>query len=241
MRFKRINEVLPMTDGLFYRLFTKHNDLPISADNGKILDIDYLYNSGEKISSPLLANVFGFEQLITKDYESFLTKHLQNFLVQNDYDDSMNKLCDIIYLHYGKKWKKLFSDYDIEYNPLNNYNITETEIPDDFEIKDVRTEKNKQTTETYGNTESGGYGFNSTTSQPIADTNANSTITSYGNATDNEIVNTHTESGQRTKTRTGNSGDVADIIEKEFNLWEHIDLIKMIYNDVDKLITLKIY
>ena len=242
LKLIKIEDILPLKDGLFYHIKARHITHG-TLDDWKLLDKEYLLNySGQKNTSNILLSMFECKELITEDYKRFLTKLRQKFLVQNEGDEtSINELADMIFNRFGNKWEKMFELESLSYNPLNTLSVTETETPDNFEIRDVRNEKNKQTTESYNNVNSGGYGFNSTTSQPMADSNSNQTITTQGNSLDNEIVNVHTESGQRQKTREGYNNSVAENLEKEFSLWEHIDIIKTIFSDVDEILALQIY
>ena len=98
-----------LTDG---GLFVKLNALPvpwiqddISAD---ILDTEYFYNySGQKTISPLLRRYLNGAEKIT--------------------DSQMVSLANIIYKIYIKNWNKLYTTLSLKYNPISNYDMTETE------------------------------------------------------------------------------------------------------------------
>lgn len=92
------------------------------------LDAEYIANiSGSKSVSPIV------ERLIAGNTTKELTAE-QRIILAN-----------IILNRFGTKWTKLYSLLSMEYNPIENYSMTETETPDlhhkhtvsdDYELKD---------------------------------------------------------------------------------------------------------
>lgn len=71
------------------------------------LDMGYIYNrSGSKFVSPLVRNILGDSEKLT---------------VQE-----MQSLCIYILTKYVKNWTRLWETMTAEYNPIHNYNMTET-------------------------------------------------------------------------------------------------------------------
>ena len=148
----------------------------------------------------------------------------------------------IIENRFGSKWNKIYSALNESYNPLENYNMSETRTPN---LTETRT-PNLTHSETASNTsstdvENGVYGFNSTNSNPSTD--------STGSQTDS-LNRTNTDTGTETKTNTGTeslsrSGNIGvttsqQMLESELELRKY-DFYQMIYNDIDTILCLKIY
>lgn len=133
-----------------------------------------------------------------------------------------------------KRWSQLSKDYKAEYNPIENYQLTETvdENVDD-EVK------NTGTVNTQHNDENGIFGFNSNASNPSEDGESNQTVT-------NDLTTKGDKTIKRTSTKTGKIGYISsqnfpDLIRADIELWNESDLIKKIYNDTADLIFIQYY
>lgn len=104
---KKLNEVLG-SNGIFTRIMTAHT-VPWSEDTditGALLDFEYIYNqSGDKIISPAVYKNLTDGELSTADF---------------------NKLCDVAYMMYNKRWARLWEILTAEFNPLQNYDMSES-------------------------------------------------------------------------------------------------------------------
>lgn len=93
---------------IFTRLMTAHT-LPWSEDNsitGELLDFEYIFNqSGDKIISPAVKKNLTDGELGTTEF---------------------NKLCDVAYMMYNKRWSRLWEILTAEFNPIENYSMEET-------------------------------------------------------------------------------------------------------------------
>lgn len=107
----RLNEVLG-ENKIFTRIMTAHT-VPWSEDSditGDLLDFEYMFNqSGDKIISPAVYKHLQDGELSTADF---------------------NKLCDVAYMMYNKRWARLWEILTAEFNPLNNYDMTEEKTID---------------------------------------------------------------------------------------------------------------
>lgn len=126
MVHERLNDVFPdwlIGGGIFSAL----QNLPVPWANEDIatsLDIEYHGNhSGDKIISPLV-------------------KKLKIGSVLSDVDISMLALS--IYSIYGLSWGKLWDTLNLEYNPIENYNMVET-YDSDGETETVRDYEDSRT------------------------------------------------------------------------------------------------
>ena len=119
-----------MSDGeLFTMMGVRHVTPWAGETDGKALDLEYFGNrSGSKIVAPLL------EKMLTETGLS---------------DASKQNIVDLIWIRFGRNWTKLWGTLTVEYNPIENYRMTETgKINHD------------------GDQQNGVYGFNSTASVP---------------------------------------------------------------------------
>lgn len=102
---------------------TGHGILKILTDNydvpwknsipGQDLDDDYYANrSGSKAASPLC------EQLL--DDDGTIT------------DANLTRIAGVIYRKYARDWEQAFAAVNVEYNPLENYNMIEEESPAEY-------------------------------------------------------------------------------------------------------------
>lgn len=172
-----------------------------------LMDYEYYYNhSGDKIASNLVV-AFG-----------------------NDF----SKITSIIENRFGKQWDRLHATLTMEYNPIENYNMSESTTIESSKEGTINDTSNTNTTTT-GNLKT--YGYNSDIATPT-DSNDG---TSVGQASATNI-STGTETTTNTINRSGNIGVTTSqqLIqsERDLYLW---DFYEQIYIDVDKVLTLPIY
>ena len=102
----RLNEALG-TKNIFTNIMSRHV-VPWAEDTtitGALLDFEYMMNqSGDKLISPAVS------------------KSLVNGVMS---DNSFNNLCDSVFMMYGKRWARLWEILNLEFDPIQNYNMTE--------------------------------------------------------------------------------------------------------------------
>ena len=215
-------------------------------------DIEYFGNhSGMKEISPLLENTLIKYNTSTINYNS----------------PAMNKLASIVIGRYGDKWKRLYDAINEQYEILstsekieetpnitktNNITTNATETPNT-----TTATLNKTTTniEEYSDGSSTGdiYGFNSTSPVPQSDSAANSTRRTIADGENNktdqnrtetgtrqnveESSSTELETGKRTTVRTGNNGRTNQSMLKEELELREWEFLKIVYADMDTLMT----
>lgn len=134
---------------------------------------------------------------------------------------------------YATAWEHFHAIQAADYEPLNNYDMTETDTP--MLTKSFDTD---QTITDTGSNSGSVYGFNSGTAVPqTSGTDGNTrTITGLG------TKNVETQGGSRTLTRSGNIGITTSqqMAESELKLWKWT-FIQAVYEDLDRLITVPIY
>lgn len=232
----KVNNLFPsfISSGGIFKAISSLNDY-ISPWFNKIndtsLDLQYHGNrSGNKYISPLI----------------------ENMLLDNS-EDIPEKLARICVNIYGENWVKLWTSYNLNYNPLENFEIieelesTETVIEnsDSENIIDYGkiTGNNASTTNDIDNSV---YAFNSSSSSPTESVVNNGTMTNSETTTGND-TNTisRTDNGNRTKDQTinrhGNTGILKqDMLIKELEIrqWQFFDIV---FKNIDAILTIKIY
>ena len=98
-------------------IFTRHGtlfpeELPWANENGQTLDQMYFGNhSGDKETSPLL--------------DKFIEQNGGNATPEVLTEEQVTTLANILYTRYGVQWDKLYKVLSAEYNPIENYSMTE--------------------------------------------------------------------------------------------------------------------
>ena len=169
-----------------------------------------------------------------------------------DEGDVNIKIAKYILLKYKVSWINQYNVLTAEYNPIDNYSMTETETPNlsrSISSTENRTETPNLTTTSGndGSTKNNYYGFNdsSTDGSSVNSSSANSTNTTTqtgNNKVDSSTSTTETNSGSRTLTRKGNIGVTSSqqLIESELELRKK-QFFDIMIKDVDKIMALSIY
>lgn len=227
----RLKEIMRMnnihSNGIFTALSTFNP--PWNYDNA-LLNIEYHFNySGEKYISPLVERMLVNEELS---------------------EDNINMLASILNTLYMNKWKKLHDTLNLEYNPIDNYNLKETgEHNIDNTSNDTSTGQSSNSftdTRTMNDSnESKVSAFNSNEYQDnslsVVD---NITQTTGSNTTEDSQNRNNTSNEQKNYTinKSGNIGvtTTQQMInaEREVNMW---DFFKIIFSDIDEILTIKYY
>lgn len=200
----KIKERFPLTQtGLFEALGRKYPDAYPWADES--IDVLYIGHSGNKTCASIVKIVFD---------ESTLE------------DTPVDFLADLLHKKFGASWDHLYKITMEEYDPIENYSMTETETPN-------ITRQTDMTTNADGDSNASGFGFNSSAPVPTAESQAISK---------QRVNGTERETGTRNLTRSGNIGVTTSqqMIESEIELWKWAYL-DTIFAQVDSLITCPLY
>ena len=226
-----LNDVYPewITKGIFSYLNAL--DVPWKSDiTGNQLDVIYHGNrSGQKLIGSLL----------------------ENYLVDGVIsDDNKITVAQAIFTLYIKNWNALYRTLSLEYNPIENYSMTETEnIKDTHNVTtendSTDTTTNSENTIVNDTNNNQLWGFNSTDSvnsdKQVGDTtrNVDGSVNVTRKDTGTETKDTNTD---RTLKRSGNIGVTTSqqMIESERQLWLW-NFFENVFSDIDKVLVLKIY
>lgn len=235
MEIRRLNEVFPewTTRGVFSYL--NAFDVPWkNSATPEELDIAYHGGrSGGKIISPLVDNMLTDGQL-NSDTATVIAKSI---LAVN-----------------GRNWSKLWDTLNLDYNPIENYRMVETEQEtgsstnsDTSTVLGSSNNTGEGQASTSGNNATNVFGFNSDTAvgadtgKTDTETNSTQSATVTTNET-REVENAGTSKSDRTLTRSGNIGVTTSqqMIESERSLWDWY-FFDVVFRDLDKILTLTIY
>ena len=227
---KKLIDVFPdwSTGGGIFSILQDYTVPWQDSDFALALDIDYYGNiSGEKYVSPLIDKIMSGDTLTTAEKELLAVTILALF---------------------GVNWAKEWETLEAEYNPIENYRMTETMTDDETVIDYGHTVAHSGTETTTPdltqNRDSTFHGFNSTDGVPLSGETATATGTN-----ELELDTADTESGQDTHTRnyeltrSGNIGVTTSqqMLESERALWVWNYFLDVVFPDLDRILALEIY
>ena len=233
MKEIRLSEVLTPSQGIFTQIMSAH-EVPWVEDTtitGELLDFEYMFNqSGDKLISPaVLKNLNDDKELEITDF---------------------NKLCDVAFMMYGKRWTRLWEILTAEFNPLENYDMSEIKYIDHGHVEtnsgtDTTNRTGTDTVTHTGDTEAEVSALNSSTYQDSAKNTQNTTDLDTRNMSD-ALVHGHilTNSGRDTETltRSGNIGVTTSqqMAQSSLDLWKW-NYFYDIFRDIDSIFTITTY
>lgn len=227
----QLNEVF--TDYVNNGIFTFLNNLDVpwkSLNIFKQLNLIYHGNhSGKKEVSPMLDSLI-----------------LEESLTEND----KTLIAMSIFSIFSVKWQKLYATLSLEYKPLENYDMQETEkTTGNIENTDsvngtINTSVNNEQNSSSNKTSSL-YGFNSVTDVNSDKDNVtdDSTITETGETKEvREKTNMNNSIEDRTLTRHGNIGVTTSqqMLQSEIQLWQWT-FFNDVFKDIDTILTIQTY
>ena len=148
-------------------------------------------------------------------YISLLFYNLIN--IPKTMDEVAESLASVIVNKFKTKWTRLHEVLNLTYNPIDNYNMSETE---NTQLKSEANVSNANSI----------YAFNDIDATPTSESNSKTTTNALLNDNVRELI------------RKGNIGVTTSqqMINSELELREY-NLIDTIYSDIDSVLTLKIY
>lgn len=227
----KLNEIF--TDYINNGIFTFLNALDVpwkEPDISKQLNLAYHSNhSGKKETSPMVDSLI-----------------VENTLTEND----KTLIAMSIFSIFSVKWQKLYSTLSLEYKPIENYNMEETEkTVGNTENTDnvngtVNTSVNNKQNSSSNKTSSL-YGFNSDTDINSDKDNVtdDSTINETGETKEvRDRTNMNNSTEDRTLTRHGNIGVTTSqqMLQSEIELWQWT-FFNDVFKDIDTMLTIQTY
>ena len=189
------------------------------------LDSDYINKIFDEIKTKINLDWFNdsligamkieyyYNHAFTK-YISLLFYNLIN--IPKTMDEVADSLASVIVNKFKTKWTRLHEALNLTYNPIDNYNMSETE---NTQLKSEVDISNANSI----------YAFNDTQATPTSESNSKTSTNALLNDNVRELI------------RKGNIGvTTSQMINSELELREY-NLIEAIYSDIDSILTLKIY
>lgn len=203
-------------------------------------------------------------------YDKYLTPaYRRMWLYYEDDPGGVPVSCDkyfgtIIRNQFLKKWERIYQALTAKYDPTATYqgskdytDITTYDITEDRDssIKYGKkvSEQTDLTTEDTDEVNNGYYGFNSAAASPTAKNNSTSTRKVTGSANSNTTGASGTDTSDDTRKKTGTElfehnedvlyrdGSAARLLQEEIDLRIKNNMIKVILDDIDSVICLKVY
>lgn len=178
-----------------------------------------------------------------------IISRMVNILLDNDgvlTNNALAILANVIFKMFSRKWEREYATFDLEYNPISNYDMIEQmEESTEREYGDssTRTDNLSSSVTNNGTIENEIQGFNSNDYQPSEKQTTTQTGTQSNTGTQG-VSREGTDNNARnyTLTRSGNIGVTTSqqMIESERKLWEY-DFIMSVYRDIDKVMTIEYY
>lgn len=246
MNRKRLNDVFSgwaTGAGIFNAL--QDLDVPWKDDDmADVLDLEYHGNiAGDRLISPIIAKTMTGEILTSEE---------------------ISRLANVIYKINATNWNKEWATLSAEYNPIENYSMTEMMTDDETVVEygktstrtdnlsHTKTGTEQDAPDLENVSESDVHGFNSTdgvptekqttTSTGTQTTTYNTTDADTGTVTDRETgSDTHTRN--YSLTRSGNIGVTTSqqMLQSERDLWVWNYFINVVFPAINRVLTLSIY
>lgn len=244
----KILDTFDLSKGGIFRAIYNLNELPfLNEEDAVLLDQIYYYSYAyDKYISNYIMNLTMLIAPIVSD-DLLVSEQLVC-----DEGDVNIKIAKYILLKYKVSWINQYNALTAEYNPIDNYSMTETEKPNltrsvSSSENTTQTPNLTTTSGNNGSTKNNYYGFNdsSVDGSSLNSSSANSTNTTSqtgNNKVDTSSSTTETNSGTRTLTRKGNIGVTTSqqMIESELELRKK-QFFDIMIKDVDKIMSLSIY
>lgn len=142
-------------------------------------------------------------------------------------------LAKILYNRFNDKWNRLFDAMVMEYNPIENYNMTEKSTRDEENSGETSLQQEIESKQTENN-----YGFNSISSQPVGEISSKTTA----DPTSNKTISTISNKESNTLSRSGNIGvtTTQQMLEQEIEIRKNI-FMDIVYSDIDSVLASPLY
>lgn len=228
MKAIQINEAFPISGApYFFQQIFDYLKLEKQSYNPTSLSWDYFYGySYSKYCSPFVIRI---------SQESFPVDA-----------DVIQKIAQILIERFGENWLRLYATTTVDYNPINNYDMSEQVHREADGTSLNRNTRDLTDTTNHGMSNTSTdfvYGFNSSNEQPsnkyISQDGGTTVVKNSGSDTDD---GTTTENEDITRTRSGNIGvtTTQQMLEQERRLWDW-NFVKKLFDDIDSILTLRVY
>lgn len=207
---------------------TKLNDFFPEWATGKGI-FHFLDNAGDMPWKDVLSeNTLSFDYHGNNSGTKFPSPVVLYVMEEGQTDTKRGYLANVIVTRFLKKWTKLWNTFSLQYNPIENYSMTEENTG--TENRDIWSKGESEST-----LQNNINGFNSTDSVPSSDNTEGVNSSTHSNET--------LSYNNRKMTRSGNIGVTTSqqMIQSERELWMYDFFKETVYKDIDRVLTLNIY
>lgn len=124
----KLKDLFPdyMFKGAIFETMGQMFDLPWKGEFENIeIDIDYLSTFGERGASRLVRDCLEkYNGRVLNDNEKLVVDDLQRYVITNQ---GIYQIAKILFRRFGVSWSKLYDTMKLQYNPIENYSMVETE------------------------------------------------------------------------------------------------------------------
>lgn len=132
-----ISDVTTYTDGIFQGLVKKYPGIYFFESRAPTMDIDFIVEYGNRKLVSTFNDIYLKVGVIHGCYD-FDPIHIEarNLITVNR--EFEEKLIDIIDMRFRNKWQRLYQAFESEYNPIDNYSMTEQEKEENGETRETK-------------------------------------------------------------------------------------------------------
>lgn len=235
------------TPGIFTALQSIDGVPWAEKDIASLLNLYYYANrSGDKIIAPIVEKLLGDNDKLTSD--------------------NVTTLAQVAFNLFGDNWARLWAVNSVEYNPIENYDLTENETANTVDtfgktatrtdnLTHAKTGTDTQTPDLTETAQDNIFGFNDASSgdgQPANKTTRTNTGTNeleYNTQEHDTGTQTNADTGhndrehERELTRHGNIGvtTTQQMLQSEIELWKWDFFNNVVFPDIDRVLTISTY
>lgn len=132
-----ISDVTTYTDGIFQGLVKKYPNIYFFETRAPTMDIDFIVEYGNRKLVSTFNDIYLKVGVIHGCYD-FDTVHIKSrdlITVNREFGE---KLIDIIDMRFRNKWQRLYQTFESEYNPIDNYSMSEQEKEENGETREIK-------------------------------------------------------------------------------------------------------
>ena len=176
------------------------------------LDLGYYWHSAQKLVSPVVFDVSGN-----------ITNIVSNVDLTSLTTEQRTAIAGMIFQIFNRKWTKLYSIYTLQYNPVNNYKMSESEMID-HDIQRAETDGGTVNKADTGTISDSGTDTGTVTTVTDKDTTNTGTQSNSGSSNtldgifgfnSSESVGSNTSDNTNSNLRTDNLASTDDTTETE--------------------------
>lgn len=132
-----ISDVTTYTDGIFQGLVKKYPNIYFFETRAPTMDMDFIVEYGNRKLVSTFNDIYLKVGVIhgCYDFDPIHIKSRDLITVNREFGE---KLIDIIDMRFRNKWQRLYQTFESEYNPIDNYSMSEQEKEENGETREIK-------------------------------------------------------------------------------------------------------